>query len=441
MNSILQCLSHTPILRQYFTSRSYLNDINTEAMMGHGGKLAQGFANVINELWNPDRKPRSCMTPKEFKRVLGKLNEMFAGNDQHDAQELLIWLLEGLSEDLNRIMKKPYIDNPDSDGRPDSVLADIWWKNHLKRELSIIVALFTGQFKSTTTCMECGYASARYEPFSTLQLALPEDNLMTVSVVLTLRDPMKCPISCSVRIEKEGSVEDVICEIVKIFTEGLREEDFEGVVGEDGREGEDLEDIVEEGKEGEIGMERLKLVKGKKRKHNSSAENMDAMKGNLEEEEDEEGGHSDGDSDSSASFESPQNGNGTKSECKAPAVTPFRRHLVKLSKNYIASRVEWNRIIDSFKPSDKIIGDKVSRCNNLIYVYEVDKVEETYPKEKEPHTDLVGISMRTLEKHNQPYFLSPFRLQHYGLPILARLPLRLMTGKQIYDYVAERLGR
>ena len=75
MNSILQCLSHTPILRQYFTSRSYLNDINAEAPCGHGGKLAQVFANLINDLWNPERKQRSAVAPKDFKRVLGKLRD------------------------------------------------------------------------------------------------------------------------------------------------------------------------------------------------------------------------------------------------------------------------------------------------------------------------------------------------------------------------------
>ena len=38
-----------------------------------------------------------------------------------------------------------------------------------------MVALFTGQYKSELTCATCGYASARFEPFSTLTLPLPED--------------------------------------------------------------------------------------------------------------------------------------------------------------------------------------------------------------------------------------------------------------------------
>ena len=38
-----------------------------------------------------------------------------------DAQELLSFLLDGLHEDLNRVLKKPYVQLPDSNGRPDEV--------------------------------------------------------------------------------------------------------------------------------------------------------------------------------------------------------------------------------------------------------------------------------------------------------------------------------
>ncbi|CAN0451009.1 unnamed protein product, partial [Discosporangium mesarthrocarpum] len=86
-------------------------------------------------------------------------------------QELLAFLLNGLNEDLNRVADKPYIKQPDSDGRKDSELADIWWKNHLKRDLSIVVVLFAGQFKSLLTCKTCHYESARFEPFMFLQVS------------------------------------------------------------------------------------------------------------------------------------------------------------------------------------------------------------------------------------------------------------------------------
>lgn len=36
---------------------------------------------------------------------------------------MLAFLLEGLSEELNLVHDKPYVQHPDSDGRPDAVLA------------------------------------------------------------------------------------------------------------------------------------------------------------------------------------------------------------------------------------------------------------------------------------------------------------------------------
>ena len=45
----------------------------------------------------------------------------FTGFAQHDAQEFLAFLLDGLHEDLNRIKKKPYTQTVEDAGRPDEV--------------------------------------------------------------------------------------------------------------------------------------------------------------------------------------------------------------------------------------------------------------------------------------------------------------------------------
>lgn len=200
MNSSIQIISHTPLLKDYFISKAYLNDINKTNPLGYQGRLAQVCAVLISSLWNASSRNKSgtrsnmslhrsgspldapVLTPQTFKNTIGKLNSDFQGNEQHDAQELLTFLLGGLSEDLNRIGDKPYTEDPDSDGRPDEELADIWWSNHLKRELSIIVALFNGQYKSVLSCKSCKYESARFEPFCFLQLPLPNDQV-TVHIV------------------------------------------------------------------------------------------------------------------------------------------------------------------------------------------------------------------------------------------------------------------
>jgi Ubiquitin carboxyl-terminal hydrolase len=75
---------------------------------------------------------------------------------------------------LNRVIEKPYSELPDSDDRPDAVLAGIWWRNHLSRENSIIQTLFSGQFKSVMTCKDCSFSSARYEPFTCLPVPIAD---------------------------------------------------------------------------------------------------------------------------------------------------------------------------------------------------------------------------------------------------------------------------
>ena len=43
----------------------------------------------------------------------------FTDFEQHDAQEFLAFLLDGLHEDLNRVQEKSYVELKDSDDRAD----------------------------------------------------------------------------------------------------------------------------------------------------------------------------------------------------------------------------------------------------------------------------------------------------------------------------------
>ena len=225
MNSALQCLAHTDVLLEYFTSKRYLFDVNTRNPLGYQGRLAHTFALLVQDLWQANR--RRPVVPRQLKAAIAGVNEgQFAGNEQHDAQELLSFLLSGLSEDLNRIHEKPYIENPDSDGRPDTELAQIWWQNHLRRELSIIVALFTGQFRQVMTCGACGYASARFDVFTTLSLPLPQDPERSVLLRFTPAGGRR-PLLCAVRVRRAGTLGDVVGALVALLR---REEGFAGLL-------------------------------------------------------------------------------------------------------------------------------------------------------------------------------------------------------------------
>lgn len=48
--------------------------------------------------------------PKGFKARIAQFAPQFSGYQQHDSQEFLAFLLDGLHEDINRIQEKPYIE-------------------------------------------------------------------------------------------------------------------------------------------------------------------------------------------------------------------------------------------------------------------------------------------------------------------------------------------
>ena len=98
--------------------------------------------------------------------------------NQHDSQEFLSRLIDGLHEDLNLIKKKPYIEGKDysaDDNGP--ALARQFWVDFLRRNYSKLIELFYGQFFSQVECPKCGKKSVRYDPFELISLPLPKPDL------------------------------------------------------------------------------------------------------------------------------------------------------------------------------------------------------------------------------------------------------------------------
>ncbi len=118
MNSIIQGLSNTPPVQEYFANDNYVEDINEENPLGMKGEIARAFGDLLKNIWSGRN---TYVVPRNFKMAVGRFAPQFSGYQQQDSQELLTFLLDGLHEDLNRIKKKPYIENKDNDQRPDKV--------------------------------------------------------------------------------------------------------------------------------------------------------------------------------------------------------------------------------------------------------------------------------------------------------------------------------
>ncbi|XP_060064706.1 ubiquitin carboxyl-terminal hydrolase 32-like [Ylistrum balloti] len=181
MNAAVQCVSNTWPLTHYFIGGLHLFELNRTNPLGMKGHIAQRYGDLVKDLWSGTAK---SIAPLKLRWTIGKYAPRFNGFQQHDSQELLSFLLDGLHEDLNRVHDKPYVELKDSDGRPDNTVAEEAWENHLKRNQSIIVDFFHGQLKSEVRCQECSHVSVRFDPFNYLSLPLPMESCIHLEVIV-----------------------------------------------------------------------------------------------------------------------------------------------------------------------------------------------------------------------------------------------------------------
>lgn len=103
--------------------------------------------------------------------------------------------MDGLHEDLNRVKQKPFVENKDSDDtNNDEAVSQESWQNYLKRNKSIIIDYFAGQYKSTLHCPDCNRISITFDPFLIASLPIPSMDYTPLSIYFIFRDVKKTPI-------------------------------------------------------------------------------------------------------------------------------------------------------------------------------------------------------------------------------------------------------
>jgi ubiquitin carboxyl-terminal hydrolase 8 len=194
MNSLLQCLSNFTLPSQYFIGEAFRRDLNRSS--DTRGEVAIEFAEVIRVLWSGQFR---SIAPLDLKRAIGKHNDMFRGNDQQDAHELLMTLMTFLHQDVNEIRIKFKVPEQNNTNIPEMEAAHRSWENEKKADKSFIRETFYGQWRSTLTCPHCSWVSVTYESFFELPLKLPSNStrcsLKQLIETYLRRDhvPYKCP--------------------------------------------------------------------------------------------------------------------------------------------------------------------------------------------------------------------------------------------------------
>lgn len=162
--------------------------------LGTKGHLVYAFSGILHDLWHGEMP---YITPFQFRVCLSVSHSIaganllglgmgqrsiclhasqFGGSEQHDSQEFLSFLLDGLHEDLNRILKKP-INNVTANREeeleklPQQIASEQEWKIYRMRNDSIVVDFFQGQFRNRLECLTCHKVSP-FKDFRSLRSGL-----------------------------------------------------------------------------------------------------------------------------------------------------------------------------------------------------------------------------------------------------------------------------
>ncbi|EGN91818.1 hypothetical protein SERLA73DRAFT_66796 [Serpula lacrymans var. lacrymans S7.3] len=175
MNSTIQCLSATVPFARFFTDGRWKNAVNMLNPLGTKGNLALAFSNILYEMAHSELPH---LTPNAFRRSICSHAPQFSGSEQHDSQEFLSFLLDGLHEDLNRVLQKPHYEvTPEREAEleklPQQIASQQEWNLYRMRNDSLVVDYFQGQFRNRMECLTCHKTSTTYNTFMYLTLPIP----------------------------------------------------------------------------------------------------------------------------------------------------------------------------------------------------------------------------------------------------------------------------
>jgi len=174
MNSMLQCL----LASQHLTS-SLLSISSVERAICSSspskGMVVKAMIELVHAVHKG--KPKSSFVPRELKRVVGTLAPHFSGYQQQDCQEFLRFLLDGLSEDLNR-SKRRQGPQPARPATPPDLSerqqAHQRWQSQREVCDSPVTDVFQGQLRSTVECQTCSHVSYCFDPFLDVSVPIPK---------------------------------------------------------------------------------------------------------------------------------------------------------------------------------------------------------------------------------------------------------------------------
>lgn len=213
INSILQCLSYTDILAEYFVLDQYKSDLRrrrrlafTKTATRGKGEITEQLAMVLKSLWSLQYDPEIS---DKFKALVDKYGSQYKGGNQHDAQEFLLWLLDKVHEELNTATSKKYKRLKNFPGKSDDVLAAESLANYMRCNNSFVVDIFQAQFRSSLTCPTCERQSNTFDPFLCVSLPIPQVQVRPVIITVVYLDQSPRQVRIGLTLPVDSDVKDL----------------------------------------------------------------------------------------------------------------------------------------------------------------------------------------------------------------------------------------
>ena len=158
MNSILQCLSQTKDLTNYFLDEQHWDEINNNNIALRDKnelQLTPAYLQLLINLWGKNNQIK-YYEPRNFMNIVENMNPLFKLGQAGDSKDFIIFLLEQFHNEL----KKSLINN-NSENNSDQVnqydqkeTLSSFFKD-FQKQTSIISDIFFGIEENTSICLYC----------------------------------------------------------------------------------------------------------------------------------------------------------------------------------------------------------------------------------------------------------------------------------------------
>ena len=181
LNSVLQCLSNTLKLTDYFLSSKYKED-DSESLNKQKKEyyIILSYLNLLINIWDTNQ----VLKPKSFVENLSKFINKYFTLEQQDSHECLMYILDllhsGLCYEIEVDIKG------DIQNENDSLMKQSLeqWKGFYEKKYSFIVETFNGMFYNKINCNNCTFSENVFEPFNCISLNIPEQGASTLDQCL-----------------------------------------------------------------------------------------------------------------------------------------------------------------------------------------------------------------------------------------------------------------